>query len=1059
MTGTRTVRPITRRFGVLVVALAVVAALAVAGGGSGASAARGGGADHLQLYRATVDSATLQTLQRGGYDIASARETAQGVEVALVLTATDRERLRGQGVRLEVYRDKQGRTQTQRAAAQAANGFTVWRSYDEPGGIRDEMYQLARRNPQLVKLVVLGETYQGREYIALKLTQSADEVPDGTRPAVLYASTHHAREWISTEVNRRLLRWYIDRWRANDKDVKRLLKDNELWFVLVHNPDGYQYTFDHERLWRKNLRDNDVSGTISAVDGVDPNRNYAEHWGYDDEGSSSLFSSQTYRGPDEESEPETQAMVDLFDRVPFRFAVSYHSFGPLLLYTQGWQTLTPSADDPIYVALTGRDTDPAVPGFNPGVGADLYTTNGEFTDWAHAERGALAWTPELEEGCAGCGFVFPDDEALVEEEFQKNLPFAVNLAKSAGDPDDPASHIGLDTASLYVDTSTIDPWKTNWPSSDLRVRVSYAGGSSQPVEVLAKRAAGAVTLHYTVNGDGGQVATTESPDGERFGGNNDGYDTYYHYLRGEIPGLEQGDEVEYWFSGGGQTTQHVSFDVVEDSTDADVLILAAEDRTGVSAAPGYPSTSPSTPNYLAFYEDALNANGISYDVYDVDAMGRTAPDHLGVLGHYEAVIWYRGNDIHVREPGWPGGNVSRLAVDETLEVRQYLNEGGKLLYTGQWAGGTENGIGAMQFYDPVANLQCRGAGVPADVAARCLNWGDKNDFLQYYLGAYLYVSDAGLDEEGNPFPIVGVDEPFDGPPASAWTLGGGTGADNQVHNASFLATSGILDPAVYPQFESGIPAKWDRPGGPFAPHTGEFYVYSQIADITYKRLAHTIDVPAGGATMSFWTSYDTEIDWDHVFVEAHTVGQDNWTTLPDLNGNTSQATGESCKQENSGGWRTLHPQLDHYQTQAGASACTPTGTTGTWNAASGNSGGWQQWQVDLGAFAGQEVEVSISYASDWATQGLGVFVDDIEVSTGQGTTSFEAGLDGWTMPGAPAGSSPNSNDFDRTTPAGFPEGPVAATADSLYFGFGFEGISDAADRNEVMGRALGYLLD
>ena len=160
-------------------------------------------------------------------------------------------------------------------------------------------------------------------------------------------------------------------------------------------------------------------------------------------------------------------------------------------------------------------------------------------------------------------------------------------------------------------------------------------------------------------------------------------------------------------------------------------------------------------------------------------------------------------------------------------------------------------------------------------------WADKNDFLQYYLGAYIYVSDAGLDADGNPFPIVGVDRPFTGPPASGWTLGGGTGADNQVHNASFLATSGILDPATYPQFTSWISAKWDRPGGPFAPHTGEFYVYSQIADISFKRLARTIDVPAGGATMSFWTSYDTEADWDHLFVEAHTVGQDNWTTLPD----------------------------------------------------------------------------------------------------------------------------------------------------------------------------------
>jgi hypothetical protein len=125
----------------------------------------------------------------------------------------------------------------------------------------------------------------------------------------------------------------------------------------------------------------------------------------------------------------------------------------------------------------------------------------------------------------------------------------------------------------------------------------------------------------------------------------------------------------------------------------------------------------------------------------------------------------------------------------------------------------------------------------------------------------------------------------------------------------------------------------------------------------------------------------------------------------------------------------------------------------------GKSGGWQQWEVDLSGFPGQQVEVSISYASDWATQGLGVFVDDIEVSTGEGTTSFETGLDGWTVPGSPPGSSPNTNDFNRTTAAGFPEGPSATTADSIYFGFGFgfEGIADEADRNEVMDRAIEYL--
>ena len=59
--------------------------------------------------------------------------------------------------------------------------------------------------------------------------------------------------------------------------------------------------------------------------------------------------------------------------------------------------------------------------------------------------------------------------------------------------------------------------------------------------------------------------------------------------------------------------------------------------------------------------------------------------------------------------------------------------------------------------------------------------------------------------------------------------------------------------------------------------------------------------------MSFWTSYDTEEDWDFLFVEAHAVG-DDWTTLPDANGHTS--TDRTKLPE---GWIDLHPWLEHYQ--------------------------------------------------------------------------------------------------------------------------------------------------
>ena len=57
-----------------------------------------------------------------------------------------------------------------------------------------------------------------------------------------------------------------------------------------------------------------------------------------------------------------------------------------------------------------------------------------------------------------------------------------------------------------------------------------------------------------------------------------------------------------------------------------------------------------------------------------------------MLSHYDAVVWYTGDDVVTRELGWGPGNASRLAMQELLEVRDYVNEGGRVLYTGQSAG-------------------------------------------------------------------------------------------------------------------------------------------------------------------------------------------------------------------------------------------------------------------------------------------------------------------------------------------------------------------------------------
>ena len=177
---------------------------------------------------------------------------------------------------------------------------------------------------------------------------------------------------------RRLARHVIDGY-GSDRALTRLVDSTELWFVPVANPDGYDHSFTPgNRLWRKNLRDNNGDGRANVGDGVDLNRNFPTKWSYDDEGASAAPASETFRGPRPASEPETRALDRLMRRVGFEFLLSYHSTGSQLLYGTAWQVDTPTPDDVVYEALAGDDAESAVPGYDPDLFADLGVGNGDI---------------------------------------------------------------------------------------------------------------------------------------------------------------------------------------------------------------------------------------------------------------------------------------------------------------------------------------------------------------------------------------------------------------------------------------------------------------------------------------------------------------------------------------------------------------------------------------------------------------------------------------------------------------------------------------------------------
>ncbi|MGS0684350.1 M1 family aminopeptidase [Nakamurella sp. GG22] len=185
-----------------------------------------------------------------------------------------------------------------------------------------------------------------------------------------------------------------------------------------------------------------------------------------------------------------------------------------------------------------------------------------------------------------------------------------------------------------------------------------------------------------------------------------------------------------------------------------------------------------------------------------------------------------------------------------------------------------------------------------------------------------------------------------------------------------------------------------------APRTGSRFALSNQDYRALSAFGRTINVPASGATVSFYTDRQIQEGADFFFVAARPAGTDQWTTLPDTLGHSSQDVPDVCTD-----LVGLHPFLGAFLTPTTYPTCTPTGTTGQWNAASNETNGYEQWKVDLSPYAGHDVDLAFVYTSDYDVNLPGVAIDDITVSTGQGTTSFERDGnpdDGWedlTLPG------------------------------------------------------------
>lgn len=152
---------------------------------------------------------------------------------------------------------------------------------------------------------------------------------------------------------------------------------------------------------------------------------------------------------------------------------------------------------------------------------------------------------------------------------------------------------------------------------------------------------------------------------------------------------------------------------------------------------------------------------------------------------------------------------------------------------------------------------------------------------------------------------------------------------------------------------------------PTSPHSGDYVFWSNRGDESDMTLTREFDFTAVTApiNLSFAMWHDLETDYDYVFLEASTDGE-NWEILTTPSGTEEDPSG------NSYGWG--------------------------WN---GQTNDWVTEEVDLSQYAGQKVQIRFEYVTDAALNGEGFLLDDVRVDAINYTSDFEADDGGWVAEG------------------------------------------------------------
>ncbi|KAB2336721.1 gamma-D-glutamyl-meso-diaminopimelate peptidase [Cytobacillus depressus] len=274
--------------------------------------------------------------------------------------------------------------------SQAANIVNPKQIYTYEVMVRD-IEALAARYPHLISYKTIGSSEYGRPIYAVSL---------GTGDANLFINgSHHAREWISTNLNMYMLEQYVKMYEGNQTyggyNVKDLLGNTTIWFVPMVNPDGVtlqqsglsKFPKDvHSSLIKMNMGSTNFKRWKANGKGIDLNRQYNVDWANIKNNASSP-SWKNYKGSAPEQASEVKALVKFTKEIDPEMTISYHTSGEILYWNYHHKRVYERnyAQAKKISQLTGYSL------VKPGP----YPAGGGYADWFVAKYKRPGVTPEL----------------------------------------------------------------------------------------------------------------------------------------------------------------------------------------------------------------------------------------------------------------------------------------------------------------------------------------------------------------------------------------------------------------------------------------------------------------------------------------------------------------------------------------------------------------------------------------------------------------------------------------------------------------------------------------